>query len=162
VSRQREILALLTAAATLAGAGAAPAKSRPTRPCDPPRSGYIACLQVLYQHAPDGSANQIRVTARLMQRVNRCPARPGRRVVTLLRSGQERLGRARDTGTCRGGVMRWSVRFGPARTQAWQLQPGDSVDASWTGTTAKTSVEISPPATPPALSRVPGGPGPGS
>jgi hypothetical protein len=162
VSRQREILALLAAAATLGGAGAAAAKTHPTRPCDPPRSGYVACLQVLYQHAPDGSADQIRVTARLVQRVDRCPARPGRRVVTLVRSDRERLGRARDTGTCRGGVMRWSVRFGPARTHDWQLQPGDSVDASWTGTRAKTSVEISPPAAPPSPSRAPGAAGPGS
>jgi hypothetical protein len=108
----------------------------------------MACEQVLYQQAPDGTAQRVRVTAVLLQRVDRCPvnpSRPPRRTVTLTRSGDETLGTARRAATCRKGVLRWRARFGTGRTKGWNLKPGDSVDGSWTGTTAKTSVRIEEP-----------------
>jgi hypothetical protein len=100
---------------------------------------------VLYEQAPDGTAQRVRVTAVLLQRVAGCPAHPGRRTVTLTRSGHEKLGTARRPATCSKGVVRWRARFGTAQTKDWNLQPGDSVDGSWTGTTAKTSVRIETP-----------------
>ena len=65
--------------------------------------------------------------------------------MTLTRSGGEVLGTAKRPATCRKGVVRWQARFGTADTHDWNLKPGDSVDGSWTGTTAKTSVPIERP-----------------
>jgi hypothetical protein len=81
----------------------------------------------------------------LLLRLDRCPAHPGRRTVTLTRSGQDALGTARRPATCRKGLLRWRARFGIGKTKDWNLEPGDSVDGSWTGSTAQTSVRIEAP-----------------
>jgi hypothetical protein len=145
VPRQRVIIAALAATAALAGAATASAQPRENVPCEPPSSGYVSCLQVLYQHGDDGSAKHVKVNALLIERVARCAGHTGRRVVTLTNSGRTRLARAKVSGTCRHGVVRWTAKFPATRTKGWDLQPGDSIDAAWSGTTARTSVEIAPP-----------------
>jgi hypothetical protein len=145
VPRQRVILAVLAAAAAVGVPATASAKSKPNVPCEPPHSGYVACMQVVYQHGDDGDAEHLEVKALLMQRAARCAGHTGRRTVTVSNGGKETLARARRAGRCRNGLVRWTVKFSSRQTQRWNLQPGESIDARWSGTSAKTSVEIAPP-----------------
>jgi hypothetical protein len=97
---------------------------------------------VLYEPVGDGTIDNSRVTATLLLKVDRCPARVERRKLTLTRSGQDVLDAVRRPGTCRAGLVRWEAKYTPAQTKDWKLMEGDSVDAVWTGTRAASSVKL--------------------
>src|SRR3954451_20628256 len=122
---------LIAGAAALATAAPAPAKQPAgPGPCRAPKSGFQSCLRVLYQVADDGSIQDVRATATLLLRMDRCPGKRAKRRVVISRGGDV-LAKARVAGRCRKGVMTWRVRFPKADTAAWALVKGDTVDAQW-------------------------------
>jgi hypothetical protein len=145
VTRHRRVLVAFAAAA-LIWAPAATAKdkpkSEPVDVCKAPGSGFRACLKVRYLTGDDGSASDVRVTARLLRRLDRCPSRRETRTVVIRRDGDERVGTQSRRSTCSKGLMRWTAHFDSKATADWELQTGSTVDALWNGTRAATSVVI--------------------
>jgi hypothetical protein len=145
VTRHRSALAAFAVAA-LVWAPAAGAKDKPkTQPenvCKAPDTGFRACLQVRYFTRGDGSAADVRVTARLLRKLDRCPARRETRTVVIRRDGDERVGTQSSKSTCSKGLMRWTATFDATATADWGLVSGSTVDALWNGTNAATSVVI--------------------
>jgi hypothetical protein len=144
-------VALAAAAATFATAASAsaPPGGGPTpppapRPCRAPTAGYQACLRVRYTPAPppDNSAQDVHVTAKLLHRVASC-RRPVRRTVVLTTDGRH-LASAKRGGTCRNGVVTWTVTFGPKQTDGWHLRQGDTIHESWRGLRATAQVHLFP------------------
>jgi hypothetical protein len=143
VPHHKTLIALTAAAASLAAASTASAKPPAPSPCRAPASGYQSCLRVLYKAGPDGSVSDVRVTATVVRRFASCPAAAGRRRVVLTRDADgSRLGSARPSGRCRGGVVTWRSTFSPRATAGWALEQGDTIDAAWSGVRNTASVEL--------------------
>jgi hypothetical protein len=133
---------LTTAALALGSAAAAAAKPKPA-PCPAPDSGFQSCLRVLYKSSADGSVDDVRVTATLLRRVDRCPRVTASRRLVLRRRDGDRLARVRRAGHCRNRIVTWRATFSSDETAAWAMREGDTVDAGWSGVNRKASVEIS-------------------
>jgi hypothetical protein len=133
---------LITGAVALAAVAPASAK-RPAAnaPCKTPKSGFQSCLRVLYQAGDDGSIADVRTTATLLLRLDRCPAKGAKRRLVISRDG-DTLATARPRSTCRKGVVTWRARFPQTETQSWGLAKGDTVDAGWFNVKHASSVEI--------------------
>jgi hypothetical protein len=141
-------LALAVCAAALLGpAAAAPAADD----CAPPDAGFHACLQVRYVTATDGTAQKVRATATLVQRVSRCAAVRARHVA--FRVDGARVAADRPGPTCRAGVARWRAVFGPGETDGWKVAPGSTLLTRWDGTTATAGVTIAKPGAKPQKGR---------
>jgi hypothetical protein len=149
VSRRLKILAALTAGALALGGAVADARKpaaspKPTAsPCPVPTSGFQSCLRVLYTTGEDAAVEDVRMTATLLRRVDRCPGRSGARRVTITAEAGTRLDRARRPGHCRRGVITWRAAFSPGETAGWELRQGDTVHATWSGVRNDSSVQIS-------------------
>jgi hypothetical protein len=130
---------LAAGALSLAAAGGASAKRSP---CKAPASGFRACLRVLHRPAAAGPVANVRVTATLLRRVDRCPRTVARRRVVLTRQDGSRLAALRRPGGCHAGVERWVARVPAADTASWGLQVGDRVHARWDGGGGEQTVVI--------------------
>jgi hypothetical protein len=132
----------VAAAIAVGGPAAAAAKPAPASPCRKPDAGYLSCLRVLYEPVTGGTVDNVSATATLLLRVDRCPARVERRKLTLTRSVDDVLVAVRRPGRCRDGLIRWEATYDPGETKDWQLMSGDTVDTSWSGTRAASSVAL--------------------
>jgi hypothetical protein len=138
--QHKTTVVLLAGAVALLAAAPAPAKDK-SAACKAPKSGFQSCLRVLYQAADDGSIQNVRTTATLLLRVDRCPAKGAKRRLVISRDG-DTLATARPAGTCRKGIVTWRARFPASDTASWGLAKGDTVDAGWTGVKNASSVKI--------------------
>jgi hypothetical protein len=129
--------ALAFAAASLVLA-AAPASEASGCPGD---AGFSACVHVHYETAPDGTPRDLRLTATLVRRQERCSGNLARRRVVVALDG-ERVGAARRPGSCRDGVARWHAVFSPGETADWGVEPGSRLRTRWSGTAATATVRI--------------------
>lgn len=147
--RQKTLTLALTAGALgLAGTAAAAAQASAMAPkptastCPVPDSGFQSCLRVLYKPGEGDRVEDVRMTATLLRRVKRCPARTATRRVTITADDGTRLDGARRPGSCRGGVVSWRTAFSAGETAGWGLRKGDTVHAAWSGVRNPASVEI--------------------
>jgi hypothetical protein len=133
----------------LGAADAVPARTAAKRatpaasPCKAPATGFQSCLRVLYKATADGGADDVRVTATLLRRVETCPARSAKRQVVIALEDGTRLDAARRPGSCRKGVVSWRAGFSPGETAGWELRQGDTVHSEWSGVRNPASVPIS-------------------
>jgi hypothetical protein len=137
----RSIVAALTAfAAALLTASAVAADACPAQ------DGARACVSVQYGQETDGTPTDLRLTATLVQRLERCPASLATRRVTV-RRGDRKVGAATRPGSCRKGVAHWRAVFSPGETDEWNVKAGARLETRWSQTTAKATVRIRKPET---------------
>jgi hypothetical protein len=132
----RSILAALTAVAA-----ALPAASAVAADACPVQDAGRVCAHVQYAQAPDGTPTDLRLTATLVEPLERCPEHLAARRVTVRRDGRK-VGAATRAGSCRDGVARWRAVFSPSETDGWDVKPGAQLETRWNGTKAKATVTI--------------------
>lgn len=149
MSRRSQTLVAITVGALALATSAAEAQTpsgqpKPTAsPCPVPDSGFQSCLRVMYKPGEGDSVEDVRMTATLLRRVKRCPARTATRRVTITADDGTRLERVRRPSSCRRGIVSWRSAFSPGETADWDLRKGDTLNAVWSGVRNAASVRIS-------------------
>jgi hypothetical protein len=139
-SRRAFVTASLVALAATVAAAPAPAATAAPRACPAPHSGYRACLRAQWSQGDDGTVTRLDATVTLLQRVDRCRHHGTRRAT--VRRGDRRLATRRAKASCSHHLVRWRTRLSPATTRGWALRRGDTLTASWGGTTATARVKL--------------------
>jgi hypothetical protein len=132
----RSILAALALAAA-----ALPAASAPAADACRAQDATRACLRVQYAQEADATPTDLRLTATLVQPLERCPAKLAARRVTVRVDGR-RAARSARPGSCHDGVARWRAVFPPSETDGWDVEPGARLESRWNGTSARATVTI--------------------